>query len=185
MKFRTRSYAPLAGLLAYPDAQFARRLADCRTLLGDHPAAAQPLAAFAAATQNLDQEQLEELFTRTFDFNPSCTLEIGWHLFGLDQRRSFLLVHLREELARHGIPESQELPDHLTHVLLLLDRMPAAEAARLARTCVAPALGKMLAGLAGKDKPYENLLRSIAGLIEAATVNDPEEVAHAHTGDLS
>ncbi len=184
MKVRARCFAPLAGLLAYPDAQFTRRLADCLTLLGDDPAAG-PLADFATATRDLDQELLEELFTRTFDFNPACALEIGWHLFGLDQRRSLLLVQLREELARHGIPESQELPDHLTHVLRLLDRMPAEEAADLARICVAPALAKMLSGLAGKHNPYENLLRSIAVMVDAVAVNDHEEAAHDTTGNLS
>ena len=37
-------------------------------------------------------EQIQELYTRTFDINPVCTLEIGWHIFGEDYARGALLV---------------------------------------------------------------------------------------------
>ena len=31
--------------------------------------------------------QIEETFTRTFDVNPACALEVGWHLFGEEYAR--------------------------------------------------------------------------------------------------
>ena len=114
-----------------------------------------------------DLADLEELYTRTFDFSPSCALEIGWHLFGEDYNRGAFLVRLREELARHGIQESCELPDHLTHVLPLLDRMRPDEAARFALACVTPAVEKMLAGLEGKQNPYEHLFRCLVAMLNA------------------
>ncbi len=129
--------------------------------------AAAHLADFDAATRNAGLADLEELYARTFDFNPQCALEIGWHLFGADSNRGALLVRLRQELARHGIPESCELPDHLTHVLPLVDRMSPDEATRFTRACVMPAVEKMLAGLEGKQNPYESVLRCLAVMLHA------------------
>jgi nitrate reductase molybdenum cofactor assembly chaperone len=174
-------YTALAGLLAYPDGDFRRRLARCRELLGrrEGDAGRSPvvptendsrplfwLAEFDAATRGCELTDLEELYTRTFDFSPACALEIGWHLFGEDYHRGALLVRLREELARHGIQESCELPDHLTHVLPLLDRMLPDEAARFARACVTPAVEKMLAGLDGKQNPYASVLHCLVVMLD-------------------
>jgi len=166
MEVRKGVYTAIAGLLAYPDDDFRQRLACCRQLRGD-PRAAAHLADFDAATCGCDLADLEELYARTFDFSPSCALEIGWHLFGEDYNRGALLVRLREELARHGIQESCELPDHLTHVLPLLDRMGPDEAARFAPACVTPAVEKILDGLAGKQNPYEHLFRCLVATLNA------------------
>lgn len=173
MKAREGFYAAIAGLLAYPDGAFCRRLARCRELLGrGDPQAAAHLADFDAATRNAALADLEELYARTFDFNPQCALEIGWHLFGADSNRGALLVRLREELARHGIQESCELPDHLTYVLPLVDRMSPDEAARFARACVVPAAEKMLAGLEGKQNPYESVLRCLVVMLRTEFGSD-------------
>jgi nitrate reductase delta subunit len=101
---------------------------------------------------------MQELYVQTFEFNPACTLEIGWHLFGENYERGEFLVRMRQELRRHGIPESTELPDHLTHLLPLIDRMEHAEAARLAGEYLLPALGKIQLA---EDNPYGPVLESI------------------------
>ena len=168
MKAREGFYTAIAELLAYPDGAFGRRLARCRELLGnDDPQTAAHLADFDTATRDAALADLEELHTRTFDFNPQCALEIGWHLFGADSNRGALLVRLREELARHGIEESCELPDHLTHVLPLVDRMSPNEATRFVRACVVPAVEKMLTGLEEKQNPYESVLRCLLMMLHA------------------
>jgi len=168
MTARGGFYTAIAALLAYPDGAFCRRLARCRELLDNaDPQAAAHLADFDAATRNAALADLEELYARTFDFNPQCALEIGWHLFGADSNRGALLVRLRDELARHGIQESCELPDHLTHVLPLVDRMSPDEATRFVRACVVPAAKKMLAGMEGKQNPYESLFRCLVVMLQA------------------
>lgn len=166
MEDRDGLYTAIAELLAYPDGGFRERVARCRKLPVDSAAAAH-LAEFDAATCGCDPADLEELYTRTFDFSPSCALELGWHLFGEDYNRGALLVRLRAELARHGIHESCELPDHLTHVLPLLDRMAPDEAARFAPACVAPAVEKILAGLEEKQNPYECVFRCLVAMLHA------------------
>jgi nitrate reductase delta subunit len=85
----------------------------------------------------------QELYIETFEFNPKCTLELGWHLFGENYERGEFLVKMRAELRRHGIEETGELPDHLTHVLRLIGRMEHGEAALLIGENVLPALEKI------------------------------------------
>ena len=92
------------------------------------PEAAQGISEFGQFVEQCGEFELEEAYTRTFDVNPACALEIGWHLFGEDYMRGQFLVRMRGELAKYGIPESSELPDHLTHVLAVIAAMPDDEA---------------------------------------------------------
>jgi nitrate reductase delta subunit len=102
---------------------------------------------------------MQELYVQTFEFSPACTLEIGWHLFGENYERGEFLVRMREQLRRHGITESSELPDHLTHLLPLIGRMEYGEAAELAGQFVLPALEKIRGSLT--DNPYNAVIRGI------------------------
>jgi nitrate reductase delta subunit len=155
-------YDALAGLLAYPDAGYHQQVAACRQALAvGHPDATQLLDRFAGRIAALSAEELEELYTRTFDLNPVCSLEVGWHLFGENYSRGEFLVTMRQELRRSALPESRELPDHLTHVVAAVARMEPTQADRFTVTYLLPALEKMLKGLAGKDSPYEKVLEAI------------------------
>lgn len=152
----------LACALAYPGDCFEVRMGDALATVRRHaPEAAGPLAAFCEAVRPLSTEERQELYTRTFDINPVCSLEIGWQLFGEEYHRGALLVRLRGELRRHGIEESTELPDHLTHVLSLLDRMAPAEAQSFAACCVIPAVDKMLVAFEDAQNPYGEVLLAV------------------------
>jgi nitrate reductase delta subunit len=158
-------YDLAAGLLLYPGPGYHTQVARCgQAFAAVFPEAADLLAGFAEAIDKLALEEVEELFTRTFDLNPACALEIGWHLFGENYSRGEFLVQMRQKLRRHGLPESTELPDHLAHVLPVLGRLLATESGSFAERYVLPALDKMLAGLAGKDNPYEKLLAAVRRL---------------------
>jgi len=175
---RENLYRSLSAILRYPGPDYRKELGECRGLLDEVlPEAAVRLARFTEATADLTDEQFEELYTQTFDHNPTHALEIGWHLFGEDYHRGALLVRLRQELARHGIAESKELPDHLSHVLELLGRMEPGEAEEFAGACVVPALAKLLEGLRRGDSPYTDLLESIAAVVEHGCENAFEEIS--------
>ena len=153
----------LAGLYTYPGGgqagDFAERVARCRSQAdGRSPGRGDALAALEERARGMSQGEIEEMFTRTFEINPVCALEVGWHVYGEEYARGALMVRLRQELRRHDIPEITELPDHLLHVLQLLGRLEPELADDLAGRYVLPALGKMIEGVTGKDCPYIELL---------------------------
>jgi nitrate reductase delta subunit len=170
----------IARLLRYPDENYPRDLREIPERLEGHsPEAARLLRSFRDQVGDLRLEEIQELFTRTFDLNPVCALEVGWQLYGDEYARGSFLVFMRDALRRHGIPEGGELPDHLIHVLPLLDHVPAIEASEFAGGVVIPALEKMLKAFAKKDSPYENVLRAVQALLEESLALKPAEVSHA------
>lgn len=159
------TYDLAAGLFFHPGPNYLEQVERCRMgFAAAQPEAGDFLAAFADSISKLAPEEIEELFTCTFELNPMCAPEIGWHLFGENYSRGEFLVWMRQELRRHGLAESSELPDHLGHVLPVLGRLDPGKSAILAERYVVPALDKMLAGLAGKNNLYENLLMAVRRL---------------------
>jgi nitrate reductase delta subunit len=154
--------ANLAPLLSYPGPDYQARVREC---LADVPS--PELAEFALNIEGLAFEALQELYARTFDWNPDTTLDLGWHLFGENYDRGDFLVKLRGALRTHGLPESTELPDHLSHILPLLECMPAPEQATFIAQFVLPGLRKLCAGLAKAESAYLPLLISIQNRMSA------------------
>jgi len=159
-------------LLAYPRGDYGDHLELCRTglPLGDVEGDAL-VGSFVRQIQNLPLEKLQELYTHTFELNPVCALEVGWQLYGEEYARGEFLVAMRKQLRRHCLPEFRELPDHLSHVLSLLDRMEPEEAQNLTEAFLLPALNKMLTGFPDQNNPYRNVLLAIAKLLSS----DPGE----------
>jgi len=167
MVARSQRYDLLARLLDYPEeGGYPEMLARCIDVLEDGyaeaAAALRPLHDHVRAMRN---EEIQELYTRTFDINAVCTLEIGWHIYGEDYARGALLVKLRQQLRLMNVPESCELPDHLTHVLLLMGRMTGEEADELAARYLLPGLDKMLEGMTAGEHPYRALLETVSKVV--------------------
>lgn len=156
----------LAALLRYPGPE---RAAVAEHLLAlaraRRPEIAALVEAHLAEVAPLPLSGLEELYTVTFDLNPVVTLEIGWHLFGEQYERGVLLARLRAELAKAGVSEDGELPDHLTAVLRLLGRLDAEARTALVAERVAPALTKIRAALDPTPNPYRHLLAAVGALL--------------------
>jgi nitrate reductase molybdenum cofactor assembly chaperone len=175
----TKTYDALAALLEYPKEQYRQSLWDCRFAIAEnHPEAMQFLDRFTHDVESMTIEDLQELYTQAFDLNPICSLELGWQLFGENYSRGEFLVEMRQTLRRLNVPESTELPDHITHVLPALGRMPAKEADRFASKFLLPALEKMLQGLRGKNCPYEDVLEAIRAVVLSPYGAALEEVHH-------
>jgi nitrate reductase delta subunit len=134
---------------------------------------------FAASISGLPAAALQELYTQTFDWNPDTTLDIGWHLFGENYDRGDFLVKLRDALRRHGIPETGELPDHLSHVSRLLDKMPPEERTAFAAEFVAPALEKIGNGVAKTESLFLPLVLALREQV-AAIIPQPANAGAAH-----
>lgn len=170
-----------ARLLSYPDQHTAQAAELLYIVLqGEIQDAADEISTFGNFLEQSGDWEVEEVFTSTFDVNPTCALEVGWHLFGEEYARGLFLVRMREEMRKYGLVESTELPDHLSHVLAIVASMPDDQAARFVTACVQPAIEKMNEGLAAKETPYRHVMAALVKVVArkwgACTSHDQQAV---------
>lgn len=182
---RQLRFNALGRLFRYPTEDYARGASQlAEALAADGSRAAEPLARFASYAVSIPLHELEETYTRTFDLNPSCAAEIGWHLFGEEYLRGLFMVRIRNEMRERGLEESGELPDHVVHVLAVLAAMEPDSAREFARACVCPAVGKMQRSLEEGDPPFRPLVDALADLL-LEEFDLPPEALHAEEGDTA
>lgn len=177
-------YASLAVLFSYPANDYQRHVDDCLHAFRKAPAESYPeFQKFHMGIAGLSNEEVQELFTRTFDLNPICTLEIGWQLYGEDYQRGEFLVKMREHLREFGVSESGELPDHLSHALALLPRLEASQAEEFASAYVLPAIDKMRSAWKENGNAFASLLEFLFDLLKSDFSYDPSRTP-AHIPEL-
>ncbi|MBI2893607.1 MAG: molecular chaperone TorD family protein [Deltaproteobacteria bacterium] len=180
MKIDSKLYERLGSLFVYPGNGYGALVALAQERLHEvQPDVMLTLEPFARWVGTTRVEEIQEHFTATFDMNPSACLEVGWHLFGESYARGDFLVSMRGLMRRLGVPESAELPDHLSHVLQVLGRLPAQEAAPLAAR-VLRAIDKMIAGQP-ESSPTRALVAAVRDLVAAAC---PEGRTREKGGEL-
>lgn len=166
----------ISALLRYPGDHtqgLAGSLADAAMATG-HPCQ-EHLEAFALVARGVELQELQELFTRSFDLNPDCSLEVGWHLFGETYQRGQFMAMMRHHLKLHDIDEGKNLPDHLPNLLDLGMKLDQADAMDLVDDCLLPALEKILPAV--KESAYLHVLQALYLIF---TVDrKPEEAACA------
>ena len=123
-------YEHLARLFDYPQRNYPAWVQSVYSILaGRYVLAAARIEAFAKALpteggaftpEALDE--MQEIFTRSFDVQAVTTLGIGYVMFGDDYKRGELLVNLAREHRAAGVDCGSELPDHLPNVLRLVAR---------------------------------------------------------------
>jgi nitrate reductase molybdenum cofactor assembly chaperone NarJ/NarW len=162
------SYDRLAELFAYPTPSYRENLDQTVDLVREKSVpAAELLESFAENIRGLEFHELEESFTRTFDLNPACCPEIGWHLFGERYDRGSFMVWMRGQMRSLEIAETHELPDHLVHIMPVLGRMEGEEQTRFATQAVEPALAGMIEKIEDPTNPFRSLLESTQTLLIA------------------
>ena len=160
-------YQYLAALFDYPEADYPAQVQRAYVLLEDrYPRAAAELLPFVEAmasdgekysAQALDE--IQEIFTRSFDVQSITTLGIGYIMFGDDYKRGELFVNLSREFADAGIDGGSELPDHLPTVLRLIARwQDEGLIAELVEEIVHPALQQMIAEFGSRRSEQRNEL---------------------------
>ena len=166
----------LAQLLTYPgDLTWEDQLAAIARIRAACPEASDQLLEFERTLGAMSAGEREELFTRTFDNTDERSLEIGWQLFGENYARGALMVRLRGLLRQHGVVESSELPDHLTHVLRLVGRAPEILSRALIQGQVLQALAKLEVGCRSFDSPWCIVLETTRVVLERQL--EPSSVA--------
>jgi nitrate reductase assembly molybdenum cofactor insertion protein NarJ len=173
---RTEALDALAALVAYPDERTPRAIASARAALPvAFPGAMGPFEAFGELVARTPLFELEELFTRTFDWSDKVGLELGWHLYGEQYDRGAFLVDMRGRLRAAGIEEGPDLPDHVGSCLRLLARMPEDEAAELTRSFLLPAVSKITAAFGVDESAYAHLIRAVEAVFAAIAGAVPAE----------
>jgi nitrate reductase delta subunit len=162
MREPTEMLRLFAAVLDYPGPQLREQ---CRALedrlTSDDPAAGTALSGFRAAADSLSAEQLEEIYTTTFDLNPSCCLYAGFHLFGESYKRGALMAKLNAEYHARGYDCGSELPDHLPVLLRFLADLDDPElCGALLAEVVLPALSRVAENLQGSGNLYERVVQA-------------------------
>lgn len=116
-------YILLAELFRYPSDNFIEKINECQRFLeAQYPEAAEKLSIFSSYINNCDQEQAEELYTKTFDVQPLCYLDLGYVIFGEDYKRGAFLLHMQGEQNRIHNDCGSDLPDNICNVLCLMSK---------------------------------------------------------------
>ena len=158
-------YEHLAVLFDYPRRDYPVWVKAVYDLLaGRYVVAAAEINAFAQALPTdggpLEPEALDEvqeIFTRSFDVQSITTLGVGYVMFGDDYKRGEVLVNLNRELRDVGIDCGTELPDHLPTVLRLIARWQDRELAEeFVREILHPALEMMIAEFGERQMAARN-----------------------------
>lgn len=142
----TKDLSILASLVDFPVDGIAETVKEAQLLLdGKYPEVSAVLEPFTDFITMRSLDQVQELYTRTFEVQAITTLDVGYLLFGDDYKRAELLVNLSREHTKAGNDCGFELADHLPNVIRLTGRMQD-EVMRqeLIEKIVCPGLKKMI-----------------------------------------
>ena len=154
-----------AEIMMYPESDHGQKVQVCIDQFDDQNAdLSEMVSEYLTQIQPLSLSEMEELYIKTFDLNKSGTLDLGWHLFGEDYNRGLFLVKVRQYMQMLKIPETAELPDHVSQVLRVLGRMSHDEANQFAHACVLPSL-KTIGEWTTEQNPYDRLVQGLILLL--------------------
>lgn len=140
-------YKLLAELFKYPSETFVDRVAACQMMLDvNYPEATVQLQIFSNYINTCDEDAREELYTKTFDVQPICYLDLGYVIFGEDYKRGAFLLHMQNEQKKLKNDCGTDLSDNICNVLILLSKHKNKHFINeLATQIIIPATKKMIA----------------------------------------
>ena len=139
-------YQLLAELFRYPDGEFLWKIEAAKNWLkASYPEAAAELEFFYRELPRTDLDQIQALYTRSFDVQAITTLDVAYVLFGDDYKRGEILANLNREHIKFQTDCGVELADYLPNLLSLIAKLEDGELLReLVQEILAPALQKMI-----------------------------------------
>jgi nitrate reductase assembly molybdenum cofactor insertion protein NarJ len=165
-------YNFLSEMFRYPESDFPEKVRQCQKMLTEHyPEAAETFAPFSKYVDEAVGDELEILFTRTFDVQPISYLDIGYVLFVEDYKRGEFLVNMKREQEEAGNDCGTDLPDNLPNILTLIPKLENKDILdELIRLALVPAIDKMINEF--KDARVELKLKVIKKLHKAIIRED-------------
>jgi nitrate reductase delta subunit len=148
------NYRIFARLFEYPSEQWIEFVKNCEFK-------EESLIEFSERVKRLNLNELEEIYTRTFDLQAICYPYAGYQLFGEDYRRGEFMVKMKELFRENGFyPPEDELPDHIGVIFEYLSHAPGDEV--LIDECLVPVLEKFINSFKeNTDNPYYFMLKGI------------------------
>lgn len=156
-----------AILCRYPDAELSQQADACQVQLRKvRPAAATALQPFVDYVAASPENQVEELYTGTFDLQASCHPYVGYLLCGESQQRTLFLMKLQEIYREQDYRATNELPDHFSEVLRFLGISKDQHCRReLVEDGLLPALEKLIPAIENDDHPYKALFVALQSFL--------------------
>ncbi|MCH8285868.1 nitrate reductase molybdenum cofactor assembly chaperone [candidate division KSB1 bacterium] len=156
-------YEHLSALLEYPQDDIFENISGClNSLQSLYPEAKSQLESFSKSARSTNLFSLQALYNFSFDINPVCTLDIGYHVFGESYKRGSFLVGMKKMLKEQGIETKDELPDYLPNILRLLAGISKNDdSVSLATLIVAPALARMKKSFKENNNCYGAVVRAV------------------------
>lgn len=157
-------------ILDYPTNTLEEDLKTCEHKLEKYePACVKSLQNFSTQTQQIPLSHLQELYTQHIDFNPSCSLYVGYHLFGDSYKRSKFLVKLRTLYQQANFVEKgNELPDALPVILHFFgEHSYDCEDCRLIiKESLLPCLKKLMRSYKKAQNIYREIIQALYDLLQ-------------------
>lgn len=168
-------YRILADLFRYPGENFLEQLDACeRTLKESYPEAAAEIQPFLTYMRAANEDQREELYTKTFDVQPICYLDLGYVIFGEDYKRGAFLLHMQGEQQAISNDCGSDLPDNLSNMLVLFSMSDDQSLLEdLAVNIMIPGLVKMIGEFASaRIELKQKVLRKLHSALIAEELNN-------------
>jgi nitrate reductase assembly molybdenum cofactor insertion protein NarJ len=139
-------YILFSDLLRYPSKDYTVKAQQCFSMLEkNYPEAAEEIKPFIDYVYSHSEDEREELFTKTFDVQPICYLDLGYVIFGEDYKRGAFLLHMQEEQLLAGNDCGTDLSDNICNILTLYTKTDnQALLDELAVKILIPGLEKMI-----------------------------------------
>jgi len=113
-------YKLLAEVFKYPSSKTRGKILEIQSLLDEkYPGAGKEFIRFSEFMSNSTDNEIEEIFGKTFHIQAICFLDLGYVIFGEDYKRGEFLVNMKKEQRENNNDCGEELADNLPNVLNL------------------------------------------------------------------
>ncbi len=163
-----RKYLLLADLFDYPVDNLADKLTACESEIGaEYPGNKIVFEFFKEHLESNSIGEQQEYYSKTFDVNALCCMDIGYVIFGEDYQRGEFLVNMQKEQKIAGHNFKTELADYLPNVFKLFHYHKNKEFVdELAYCIIIPALKEIIQTFRSPDNIYRKLLVMLLGILE-------------------
>lgn len=176
-------YTCLGQSLRFPHNDIMPQINECIAILekGKYPdEILKELRSFKKDVERLSLDELQELYSYTFEFTSETTLDLGWYSHEGFKRATNLLT-IKTMFREQGFPFEEvakgELPDNLAVILLFLGHLKNEDLKNnFVKTYVIMSMEKLNRNFQTKKNAYRHLINAIYRVLDK-DIKDLKEVS--------